>query len=282
VIRRVCDDEPRPVREVNSEIPDWLAAIIDRLLAKEPESRFESASEVARLLNDHLAHLQRPADAPKPAPLTAASHKIRSSGKRRRRLVQLSLAAGVVLLFAGFCLTELTGLTHIFTGPPRAPAALPAIGKSNQQATGTLQVNIQQLKGNDDNVKVVVHRGGYEQLFREAGIHDRELPIGKYRLEVRDKDTNELIRQGPIDIVPGAIRRVQVWIGSYFRAPLLTWRSPAAELSCGSASPFVLAFSRDGTKLATSAGDGVISLWSGRGTEWKRITSLKGPDGSVA
>ena len=55
-IRRVCDDTPRPIREVNRDIPDWLAAIIDRLLAKNPDERFQSAEEVAKLLSDHLAH----------------------------------------------------------------------------------------------------------------------------------------------------------------------------------------------------------------------------------
>ncbi len=55
VLRRVCDETPRPVREVNRDIPDWLAAIIDRLLAKEPARRYQDASEVAELLGRHLA-----------------------------------------------------------------------------------------------------------------------------------------------------------------------------------------------------------------------------------
>src|SRR5262245_1869827 len=36
ILRRVCDDTPRPIREINSEIPEWLILIIDRLLAKKP------------------------------------------------------------------------------------------------------------------------------------------------------------------------------------------------------------------------------------------------------
>ena len=58
VLRRVCDEAPRPVREVNRDIPDWLAAIIDRLLAKEPAKRYQDASEVAELLGRHLARRQ--------------------------------------------------------------------------------------------------------------------------------------------------------------------------------------------------------------------------------
>ena len=36
VLKRVCDDRHRSIRELNPDIPDWLEAIIDRLLAKEP------------------------------------------------------------------------------------------------------------------------------------------------------------------------------------------------------------------------------------------------------
>ena len=47
VLRRVCDDAHRPVREVNPEIPAELATIIDRLLAKEPGERIQTSAEVA-------------------------------------------------------------------------------------------------------------------------------------------------------------------------------------------------------------------------------------------
>src|SRR5207248_7730435 len=39
VIRRVCDERPRPLREVNPEVPGWLAAIIAKLHAKGPARR---------------------------------------------------------------------------------------------------------------------------------------------------------------------------------------------------------------------------------------------------
>ena len=60
VIRRVCEDTPRPIREVNPEIPEWLVTIIDRLLAKKPEDRFPTAGEVAELLEQYLLHVQEP------------------------------------------------------------------------------------------------------------------------------------------------------------------------------------------------------------------------------
>lgn len=64
VVRRVCDDTPRPIQEVNEEIPEWLVEIINRLLEKEPEDRLQTASEVAELLEAHLAIVQHPTSIP--------------------------------------------------------------------------------------------------------------------------------------------------------------------------------------------------------------------------
>ena len=60
VLRRICEDHPRPIRELNPEVPVWLEEIIDRLHAKAPADRFQSATEVAELLERCLAHVQNP------------------------------------------------------------------------------------------------------------------------------------------------------------------------------------------------------------------------------
>lgn len=60
VLYNVCQESPRPVREMNADVPDWLAEVVDRLLAKDPAQRFQSAAEVTDLLGNHLAHLQQP------------------------------------------------------------------------------------------------------------------------------------------------------------------------------------------------------------------------------
>ena len=44
----MSDVAPRPIREVNPEFPEWLCAIIDRLLAKRPDDRFQTAQDLAR------------------------------------------------------------------------------------------------------------------------------------------------------------------------------------------------------------------------------------------
>jgi serine/threonine-protein kinase len=96
VLRRVCDDNPRPLREINSEIPTWLESIITRLHAKHPARRYQTASEVADLLGRCLAHVQHPLASALPDELLSPA-TLRGSRRWQVRSVVLLLAilAGV-------------------------------------------------------------------------------------------------------------------------------------------------------------------------------------------
>jgi hypothetical protein len=59
ILKRVIEDTPRPIREINSDIPERLCDIIARLHAKKPEHRFQSAKEVADLLAQYLSQIQQ-------------------------------------------------------------------------------------------------------------------------------------------------------------------------------------------------------------------------------
>jgi serine/threonine-protein kinase len=96
VLRRVSDDQPRPIRELNPAVPEELAIVIEKLHAKNPADRYQSASEVAEVLGQVLANLQKPTrrKAAPPAP--------QSRAMPRRRRWQPALVAGLILaLFAG-------------------------------------------------------------------------------------------------------------------------------------------------------------------------------------
>jgi serine/threonine protein kinase/ribosomal protein S27E len=66
VLSQVSEKEPSPIRSLNPEVPVWLDAFIARLMAKDPAQRFQSAAEVAALLEGYLAHLCQPATVPAP------------------------------------------------------------------------------------------------------------------------------------------------------------------------------------------------------------------------
>jgi serine/threonine protein kinase len=69
VLRRICDTQPRALREINPSVPEWLERLVARLHDKSPEERVATASDVAELLGQCLAHIQQPLVAPLPETL---------------------------------------------------------------------------------------------------------------------------------------------------------------------------------------------------------------------
>lgn len=96
VLRRITDEQARPLREIVPELPDWLAALIAKLHGKEANARFDSAADVARVFGECLAHLQDPAKTPLPEEAS------RLVAKPRRRFLdrkqRLALIGGASLL----------------------------------------------------------------------------------------------------------------------------------------------------------------------------------------
>jgi serine/threonine protein kinase len=109
ILQRITDEDPRPIREINPDIPEWLCHVVARLMAKHPDERFETAREVANLLGDCLVHVQQPTAVPLPShgALRGASGDLRVSPAGRKangirrwptftRLVGVALALSVV------------------------------------------------------------------------------------------------------------------------------------------------------------------------------------------
>jgi serine/threonine protein kinase len=67
VLKRVTEETPRPIRQIIPEVPQWLCDLIARLHAKDPARRFQSAAEVAALLEQQLSHIQEPSLVARPA-----------------------------------------------------------------------------------------------------------------------------------------------------------------------------------------------------------------------
>jgi hypothetical protein len=134
VLKRVCDDAPKPIREINPAVPDALTAVVNMLHVKDPAGRFQSAGAVAELLSQHLAHLDDPSlPAPPALPGESAEHPgaVAPPAKRprsRRKLV-LGLVAACALAVIFGSLLPLSG-RDVRTGraavaaPPRLLAVL--------------------------------------------------------------------------------------------------------------------------------------------------------------
>lgn len=103
VLQKINSSEPKDIRELNPDVPQWFCRIVERLMAKRPEQRYGSAQELADLLEVCLAHVQQPLHVPLPTSLRVPSSLAMFGNKLRRNPFQMMV--GVVLLaVVGFAL----------------------------------------------------------------------------------------------------------------------------------------------------------------------------------
>ncbi len=110
ILRKITEENPRPIVELNPDAARWMTDIIEKLHAKKPEERFQSAQQVADILQHQLVRLQS-GEAPAMCPI-----------KRRQRRIQQAIwaGAGAAGLLGCLILSEATGLTRFFL--PGRPA----------------------------------------------------------------------------------------------------------------------------------------------------------------
>jgi formylglycine-generating enzyme required for sulfatase activity len=126
VIRRVCDDTPRSIRDDNPEMTGELEEIVTRLMAKDPVARYQTATEVAESLGQHLAQVQQQGKAPRRA---STGMKTRTS---RRRMICVGLLLAALLGLAAWQLGLFVVRENAIRDAPRIDA--PWKGKDNRPA----------------------------------------------------------------------------------------------------------------------------------------------------
>jgi serine/threonine protein kinase len=99
VLRQVSDDRPAPLRAKCPDVPDRLAAIIERLMTKDPDARIQTAAEVANLL-DRLATGAGSADMMAIGRKAAPAAPRRSGWLSGRRILTASLV--ILAIGVGF------------------------------------------------------------------------------------------------------------------------------------------------------------------------------------
>jgi hypothetical protein len=237
VLKRVCEDTPTPVREVNPEVPEWLADVIARLHAKNPADRFQSAEEVADLLGRHLAHVQHPSV----VSLPAAEKPVAPPGPAPRRGRWAVAAALLVLLVAGLGTTEATGVTRIRATVVRVFTP-----------DGTLVV-----EADDPAVKVTVEGDG-DLVIAGAGPHEVRLKPGSYKLHAVKDGKSVPLDRDLVTITRGDTQVVRVRVeGTPPSVP-----APQAEAPALASRPFVILARGDRAELqADTLAEAIRLAW---------------------
>jgi len=132
-------DEPRSIREINPDIPEWLCLLISRLMAKSPDARFGNGLEVAALLEQCLAHVQQPTSVPLPTSLVTHAAGRRSIFTVTRKGV-LAMLGTIGMTLLGLVLLQATDSPDIsgqWTSDEWGTVVLVAKGPGEYEGTFT-------------------------------------------------------------------------------------------------------------------------------------------------
>jgi serine/threonine-protein kinase len=206
VVRRVADDQPRPIRELNPEIPAWLEAIVERLHAKDPAERFASASELADLLGQCLAHVQQPLTDVLPSGLIPAKKR-----PHRRRLEAAAFLAVPVALGLAFAYRVWWQPRDIMPEKPSDPPVAAA-----RAGAGTMPI-IPSLRRTPDET---------DDLYREAWDRAGRIEADLHR--PADRPVADPVSAMVQDLADRAVR---------LERELAPGHGPAPALSAASAHP---------------------------------------------
>lgn len=186
---------PMPLHEVRPDVPEELAALVSRMMAKEPDDRIQTAGEVAKLLipftapppkakgdtkektvvlkkhdSGHVRHTPAPrADKPAKKPTKAQEPAPVERSPARARL----LVAGMAVLLCAACLAAFVAFSPRPTGTPMEPPVV-------QPEPGTVSLKIHPESA---GVEVIPDRVVNRKI--EEGILTLTLPPGEYTIRVR-------------------------------------------------------------------------------------------------
>lgn len=248
VLRRVVEEQPRPIQNIIPEVPEWLAAIIARLHAKNPLERFDSAQEVSDLLGRCLTEFEQHGRVDLAGELRTVPRKeagpvaedpvpsLPEQVTATRHPRWIAAAALVLAVVTGLGMAEATGMTNIRSTVIRlfSPG-------------GTLIVEV-------DDPGVSVSIDGEEMVITGTGAKEIRLKPGQYTL-LASKD-GKVLRQELVTVTTNGRQVVRV-----SRDPEAS-QQPAAlprrAVVPPAASALLTSLSRDQIPLAklAFAGDG--------------------------
>jgi len=133
ILKQIAEGKQRPLREMNPAVPEWLAETIDRLLAKKPADRFQSAVHLAELLDFHWTLMKASSeDVPQVCQIEL----------RKRRIRNRWIAAAIGVTFLGLGWLGGWYLTHRANpGPQVTPVVAPGTVVSSGEPLAVLSAN---------------------------------------------------------------------------------------------------------------------------------------------
>jgi eukaryotic-like serine/threonine-protein kinase len=169
VLKRVVEDDPRPIRELIPEMPEWLCEIIAKLQTKKPEDRFQSAREVADVLAACETRLKANDGITDFSPIPRSKPVVGRSGRWKW------LAAATLLLpVLALALTEIAGITHWLQNQQPTPDR---IKNGDRERVPRTRTELQKKQPTPDRLKF-----GDPDYTNTLGMKFKLIPAGKFMM----------------------------------------------------------------------------------------------------
>lgn len=241
VLHRITQDSPRSITEINPDIPLWLEGVVMKLLSKNPEVRFQSAEEVAELLEGCLSHSRHPATTPLPESVVDLVSTKPQRRRRQFKFVATLALLGFFLLGGVLIVLELNkGTLRIESEADDVPIRIvqgndvvekltvSKSGESVRIAAGNYQV---QIDGHMDgllldNGAVTLQRGG-DDVVRIVRVADEVSALGIWPYGRLMKDLRRITPPGGAPVIPPG-STISVAMGNQLEARLKS--APEGEL----------------------------------------------------
>jgi tRNA A-37 threonylcarbamoyl transferase component Bud32 len=166
--RKVSEYEPPPLEKTHEHIPPAFSEIVSRLLKKDPGARFQSATEVAEVLNRYLAVLHQTAT----NEMSAVLRGHRLEGRARRRLLRWAVPLVAVVLMAALGWLLIRAFRN---GGPRPPGAEITVAKSIDADAQSISEALSQA--GPGSVIRVIDAETYEEALEISGEQFRGIRL---------------------------------------------------------------------------------------------------------
>jgi WD40 repeat protein len=305
ILKNVTEEQPPPIAVLNPEVPGWLVDVIDKLHAKKPEDRYQSAADVAEKLSRALVRIEHMSEDQKKACQKAAAAQalLRRANLGRRRFLWLGLGA---LLGAGGTLAGTAIRRRVLAaGDDGPPAGLrktlnahvgPIWSASFSPDGSTLAMSI-----DDGTVKLWDAQAPGEKVLLTIPAHHgpvwsvRFSPDGRWLATTSDdglvklwdaangKELKAFKHPAPVRPVVFSPDGTQLLTGGrngIVRLWDIDTETTVFEAQAHAGIIMALAFAPDGQTFATSSSDKMVKLWNVANSNQEKL-ALAGHTASV-
>jgi serine/threonine protein kinase len=293
ILKQITEKKHRPVRDLNPDVPEWLAEMIDDLLAKKPEDRYQSAADLVEVLEYAWASM-RSSSAELP---TVCQEELKQRAKRTRVMfVATGAALLVVGLLAGMFLPKVIDLPKGLTAAVE-PAAVLA---SNAGSVWSVSFD-----PNSDSVAMAVEDGSVRlwnwpsktvestfEAHRGVVWSSHFSSDGQFIATAGDDGLLKIWDRTSLEPIktyehPNAVRGLAVGTNGKLYAGdrkggLHVWSLEGTEALVVAQQPgavYTVALSSDGKTLASAGSDKIIRVWNAETLKPKLL--LEGHAGPV-